>query len=256
MMSNSASRILDILKSLLKQKDGTKIIQAWKNVFDTKNNQEVFTALAQCLEESDSLKLQILSLDTIPWDISLLFEQHSKLQKIFAHSNLMQDIKVLKDHITTELKKELRLCSSILESSQYIEYLNENKIEPDVLADLRQKAESIYNSLKEERNINPELKHILLSCINSIIYSIIHYQANGIKEIKKAIHFAMGESINNIDLIEEEKKNVTVQKCFFFIKETFGVVNNVAKIASWFGYLPSELQNILQLPEGKNSNEE
>ena len=242
-LTNSATRILDALNALKKESSSKKIIGFWKDYCGLDNNYEVFSVLAKFIEEVDSLKYEIESIQFQDLDKSYLIEEHKTLYGIFSQNNLSANIDGIQKSITDTLLLQLRMCKSVLEKHLYLKQINELKIEDELLNDILESSRQLLKDINE-CDINQDLKLQLIECCNAIIWSIKHYKCLGTKELKKAIIFSISSLSEHSEKMDEYKEHHFMKSFSYITKKSFEVLSYAAKVNSALHGLPSTLQEI------------
>jgi hypothetical protein len=219
---NAARRLYEILAAARKQDGARPAREVWAHVFNLadSNRAEIFRALAQL---SDLVEEVMASMSTIPNVQTELYTQY--LPAIHKAIGIMQLEGAWEAHL--RLLSEVAVNNLLFCSERLRQVYPEQRLTPDVLSELSREVDSLADDVMKA-DIDPELRRVLLACLESFRRAIAEYRIRGVDGLRDAAAKTIGELLIVRDKIDS--KATTLARRFVDLVKKVQVVMEVAKV--------------------------
>ena len=224
METNSVKRLLDILRKVLNVSFKGNVLEVWREVFDIPRGPEykerIFFLFFELRELVKEAKDDILSLEV----------NHKLYLRHFQNIEKFLEIEALYKDRWDEFRKAL-LTPITIESLEYCldvlsRHPSENEIGEDDLLWIKEEVDKLTNDVLE-KDIEPDLKKVIVSLLESIDLAIIEYKISGIKSFEKLLEQSIGKIILKENLFKNEETKKKFSGLFSIIKK----INDLIKFA-------------------------
>jgi len=222
--SNSAKRILNILKTLNNQPGNLSAAKVWAQTLGLESDNieedthEIHKKLGLLRTELDLVEMQMMNTS---FSKELYLPYIKDLKKIFSPSNILAEWNSYSQHINGTNLLMLGYCSEIL--------ADEDSIDFEELENLLSKLHE-FKSAIENSNINNASNNFIINQINIIQQAINDYPISGNKVLINSFDKGIMEIIKNQELISEPENKNHTNKMLDIFNEFREVTKNITDI--------------------------
>jgi hypothetical protein len=221
METNSIKRLLVILRKVLNVKFRGNILEFWREVFDIPQKEGykektflMFFELRELVKEAKN-------------DISSLEVNHNLYLRHYNNIEQIVEIETLYEQRWEEFRRS-KLNNVTMESLEYcldvlLKHPSENEIKKDDLLWIKEEVDKLTNEVLE-KDIEPDLKKVIVSLLESIDLAIIEYKISGIKSFEKLLEQSIGKIILKENLFKNEETKKEVSGLFSIIKKIHDLI--------------------------------
>lgn len=223
--TESAGRLLDILKEARGKPANNKVRRVWAEIFGLEENDTstILRMIADLIQLTYKTKSQIQSLEDI--DHSLYLKPFIKIEKMLSQINLEAQWQSWQQQIDEPTIYGLQFCSDKLNREERITAIKHTEIDK-IKKSLTNLSDSISNS-----ELESSLKLLLLRNLESLRQSLIAYKIKGIDGIATEIELNLGSLVLNKEKIVNAAKDDESKGFFKKYLNFLGGVNKTISTA-------------------------
>jgi hypothetical protein len=222
--TNSASRILSILKQAHEHEDAKKAFQVWADVFDihennqNKKNMEITRCLSLMHDEIELIQeeMELASYDEFQCRLLL-----NSVYNVLSVQSLMGQWNALKPQLTREVFLCLGYCRQILPDE-------EDTVDSQDVEEIYELISTLKSQLKDS-SLPKFTQKMIQSHINGILKALHNYKILGASSLQSAMNSVVGELVVNEDVIMEAKDSEEFSTLVKIVKKVNSVTDTVVK---------------------------
>ena len=217
---NPAGRLYFILKKAAQCADSIKVQEVWREALDAKDLTEpdFYKRIIMMQELVQEVKDRVNSIDSL--NHKMLLKKYNNIERATSTLNLMAPWKGQKAMLDEATLNSLEFCSEELSR-----YKTEEKIDNDTLVAFDREINEIINKLHNDKDLDDEIKVLLIDQLNLILQSVQEYRLRGAIGLKDSLAMFYGHFLMRQDLFTPVKDNKT-------LKETLSLVVRITETAT------------------------
>lgn len=227
--TNSASRLVALLKSIPSHPDHTQTLEVWTNLFNiTETNSHRRTSLVgeRLIAMHREIELVQEQMRKANFSESLYANPLSHIANALSVMLLPGTWNQTRQHLTSENLTVLSFCSEILPDE-------ESSIEPSELTSIAAQVKEIEDLLVASK-LPPRLLDLIKHHIDLIRRALAEYPISGAKALREVARTALGEIIEVKETVEANRETPEIGKLgavWRHVKEAADIALKAEKVA-------------------------